>query len=541
MALPLECFLHTDSDRPELLEIAHRKELNIIDSSSKYNFQLQYVPSTASVKDEDIAKQLLKNLFAESEHQTVDDVFADDKTQSLSLMYYVMKNGCLRCGCVSTIVFRLVNKPKETEPFMFVFYRGSDRTPLFEREKNDYYYAKCKYQMNNLDIGHMLLKISQQLLCDNDKVKNSFRTFLVATPNLIEHYIKLDFRVLQLDEKEKIDDDVPEELKQCMILENFSKEHLKFLILDEPLKKDTIYYRRKLEKNNAGQAAHVNDKLVTLQESKCKKVLESCYKEDVEILSSELSEQLFQSYLDIETENFNPFSIMTEQIGDGANLKLVDIVDKYHNLLTIENVNESDSENEIDDVPTLDMSYVDKLMLKQFELTVDFDGKLHGKTVATCEKGNIYCKICNKNILHEDSTLVELISFGANMMHYHLTTNSRVLGFTSESSWERFNNVDNFDKDQKIILCESVNRTDICKHLFRAINLDAAYDEEKMLAASTQTIAFVQNVLLLYYGESHSLYIQFLKKSARQYTKYIEQIQSHLRKNYKKKEKKAII
>ena len=64
-----------------------------------------------------------------------------------------------------------MNKPKETEPFMFVYYRGTNSTALCEREKNDFYYQKCKYPMDNLRIGHLLFRLAQQLLCENDDKK----------------------------------------------------------------------------------------------------------------------------------------------------------------------------------------------------------------------------------------------------------------------------------------------------------------------------------------------------------------------------------
>ena len=127
-------------------------------------------------------------------------------------------------------------------------------------------------------------------------------------------------------------------------------------------------------------------------------------------------------------------------------MDIANIVDKYHNLVSIEDNNSSDDENEFDAEPTLDMSYVDKLMLQQFELKVKFDGAMRNRTITKCEKGNIFCKLCQKNILVQDATFETLETHGANIMHYRLSRNIHAIGFTIQRSWEEFDGVQGLDK-----------------------------------------------------------------------------------------------
>ena len=88
-----------------------------------------------------------------------------------------------------------MNVTIETEPFIFVDYQGTNSTPLSERIKNDPYNGKCKYDMDNLGIDHLLLRLAQEILCKNDEKRRSHRMYLVANDNLVtQHYSKIGLK-----------------------------------------------------------------------------------------------------------------------------------------------------------------------------------------------------------------------------------------------------------------------------------------------------------------------------------------------------------
>ena len=420
---------------------------------------------------------------------------------------------------------------------MFVYYRGTNSTALSERERNDIDYQKHKYPMDNLGIGHLLFRLAQQLLCENDDKLNAYQTYLVTTEEVYKHHYatNYDCKYVIFKNARRIYTNVPTELRKCLKIENFKLATLKLLVFSKPLKEDKICYRRKLARNYKIRAQHVNNNLIELEEKNTKSVIEGDYKSDIDPISSDHAQQIYNEYQQMSLENINPFKHLVPYIQSGAKLDLNNIVDKYHNLISVENMNDSDDENEFDDIPQLDMSYVDKLMLNQFELRVNFDGARRNRTIAKCEKGNIFCKLCNRNICAQDAPFTLLETFGANIMHYHLSRDQHSIGFTSERSWEDFDGVDKFDKKKDIRQCRPTDASRFCKLLFRAINLDCGHTEETLLAASTKSIAFIQSVLTLFYSDKDYLYVQYLKKSARQYTKCIERIQGHLRQTLKKK------
>ena len=534
----LKDLLDDTVDRPELIELSKAKDVktSITETVGQPNYHIYYAPSTSSIRDNDSAKNLLMTLFDRTEHSTLKKVFADKDTQSLSLMYHVARNREIHHECISTIIFTHVNEPNETEPFMFVYYRGTNRTPLSERERNDIYYQKHKYPMDNLGIGHLLYRLAQQLLCENDDKLNAYQTYLVSTDAVYkDHYSNYDCKHVIFNNEKRIYTNVPIELRKCLIIENFKVATLKLLVFTNPLREDKICYRRKLARNYKIRAQHVNKNLIELEEKTTKTVIERDYKSNIDPISSDHAQQIYNEYQQMSLENINPFKHLVPHIQSGAKLDLNNIVDKYHNLISVGNMDNSDDENEMDDIPQLDMSYVDKLMLNQFQLKVNFDGARRNRTIAKCEKGNIFCKLCNSNILSQDAPFTLLETFGANIMHYHLSRDQHAIGFTSERSWEDFDGVDKFDKKQNIRQCQPRDNRRITKLLFRAINLDCGHTEETLLAASTKSIGFIQCVLKLFYSDQDYLYVQYLKKSARQYTKCIERIQGHLRQTYKKK------
>ena len=534
----LKDLLDDTVDRPELIELSKAKDVktSITETVGQPNYHIYYAPSTSSIRDNDSAKNLLMTLFDRTEHSTLKKVFADKDTQSLSLMYHVARNREIHHECISTIIFTHVNEPNETEPFMFVYYRGTNRTPLSERERNDIYYQKHKYPMDNLGIGHLLYRLAQQLLCENDDKLNAYQTYLVSTDAVYkDHYSNYDCKHVIFNNEKRIYTNVPIELRKCLIIENFKVATLKLLVFTNPLREDKICYRRKLARNYKIRAQHVNKNLIELEEKTTKTVIERDYKSNIDPISSDHAQQIYNEYQQMSLENINPFKHLVPHIQSGAKLDLNNIVDKYHNLISVGNMDNSDGENEMDDIPQLDMSYVDKLMLNQFQLKVNFDGARRNRTIAKCEKGNIFCKLCNSNILSQDAPFTLLETFGANIMHYHLSRDQHAIGFTSERSWEDFDGVDKFDKKQNIRQCQPRDNRRITKLLFRAINLDCGHTEETLLAASTKSIGFIQCVLKLFYSDQDYLYVQYLKKSARQYTKCIERIQGHLRQTYKKK------
>lgn len=532
----LKDLLDDTVDRPELIELSKAKDVKtaITETVGQPNYHIYYAPSTSSIRDNDSAKKLLMTLFDRTEHSTLKKVFADKDTQSLSLMYHVARNREIHHECISTIIFRHVNKPNDTEPFMFVYYRGTNSTALSEREKNDIYYQKHKYPMDNLGIGHLLYRLAQQLLCENDDKLNAYQTYLVSTHAVYEgHYSNYDCKHVIFNNEKRIYTNVPIELKECLTIENFKLATLKLLVFTNPLSEDKICYRRKLARNNKIRAQHVNKNLIELEEKTTKTVIESDYKSNIDPISSDHAQQIYNEYQQMKLENINPFKHLVPHIQSGAKLDLNNIVDKYHNLKSFGNMDNSD-ENEMDDIPQLGMSYVDKLMLNQFQLKVNFDGARRNRTIAKCEMGNIFCKLCNRNILSTDAPFTLLETCGAIIMHYHLSKDQHAIGFTSERTWEDFDSFDKIDK-KLIIQCQPSDNRTICKQLFRAINLDCGHTEETLLAASTKSIGFIQCVLKLFYSDQDYLYVQYLKRSARQYTKCIERIQGHLRQTYKKK------
>ena len=249
----LKHFIQNDVDRPELLEIANKATIKLKDDEDQattYNFQIHYRPSTSYVfKGDDTAKNLIKSTFNQPEHKTINKVFADESTQALSLNYITERGSQLIWGCVSTIIFKLVNETKSTEPFIFVYYRTTNKTPLCKRAKKDSYYKKCKFNMDNLGIGHLLLRIAQQLLCENDKNRRSYRIYLVANDDLVSgHYKKIGFEQIAIDGDEMLNTDMPPELKEYLELENTRNTTLKLVVCGKPLNRDKICFRRKLEK-----------------------------------------------------------------------------------------------------------------------------------------------------------------------------------------------------------------------------------------------------------------------------------------------------
>ena len=246
-------FIHIDVDRPELLGIADKATIKLDDDEDNartYNFQIHYRPSTSHVfKGEDTAMTLIKNIFAQTEHAAINKVFADESTQALSLVYFTEKGRELICGCVSTIIFKLVNETKSTEPFLFVYYRATNETPLCKRAKRDSYYKRCKFKMDNLGIGHLLLRIAQQLLCENDKNRRSYRIYLVANDGLVSgHYKKIGFEHIAIEGDKTLDTDMPPELKECLQLENAYGSTLQLAVCGKPLNRDKTCFRRKLKK-----------------------------------------------------------------------------------------------------------------------------------------------------------------------------------------------------------------------------------------------------------------------------------------------------
>ena len=527
-------FVDREIDRPEIVELAIKRR-----DMDDYHYKIHYAPSIALAKEKDLLKPLLLTLFKDAEHGSIEKVFKDKNTQALSLMYYVSRNGMVEYQCISTILFRLCNTPKETEPFIFVYYRATNSTPLSEREQNDIYYAKCKFSMENLGIGYKLLRIAQQLLCENDEHQNSYRMYLVATDDLfIDHYSKIGFKIISFDEDPSIYKNVPEELNECLALENFSPKILNLLVFERPFEQDKICYRRKLARHHKVQAIHVNKNLIELEESKTKRIMEDDIKKKSDPISDAHAQQLFDEYLERYEENMNPFAHLVPEIESGTKLEFSTIVDRYHNLLSVEDIDDSDDDDENDAVPKLDMSYVDKTMLKQFELRIRFDGAIHGDTITKCKMGNIFCSNCKQFILLSDAPFVLLKKFGANIMHYHLLPNTMKSGIITESSWESFEKLEGFDKASDIIQCQRENNRDLCKHLFRAMNLDCGYDEDTLQAVSTRCVGFVQSVLKLFYCDTDSMYVHYLKKCARKYKTCIERIQFHVRKTFKQQKKR---
>ena len=544
----LKNFVAEGTDRPELCKLSKEATLKIDsdnDQALTYNFQVQYYTATMfNDEEDDIGRNLIKTLFQVSEHKTIDNVFEDKNTQSLSVVYYYKRNnGEVMCGCISTIIFRLVNVAAETEPFIFVYYRGTNSTPLSERLKHDSYYSKYKYEMENLGLGHFLLRLAQQLLCEFDDKRRSFRMYLVANNKLIDdHYSKIGFKKIDINARKQLNTaNIPEELKECLELENTRNTSLKLVVCEGPIPKDKICFRRMLSKRAKYQAKHVGARLIELQEDQTAKAIEEVLKEQLDDISDEDENALVEEYprrfVENTDVNKNPFILLNNLIAHKAKLQFRKVVDRYIKDLGLDN--SDDEEAEMDDSPKLFLSHAESFLLKCFELEIEFDGSFNNSnTILNCKKGNIFCKNCGKQILAKNVFVDSLIKNGANMIHYHITTNMNSLGITSESSWDHFYIIDGRDKEKLVLTCNPLDNTSLYKNLFENITKDAAYEEEDLNKASTNMIMFLQCVFKMYYGGSSPLFKKYLRRSAQPYTKCIERIKNHFKLTFKNQRKK---
>ena len=85
--------------------------------------------------------------------------------------------------------------------------------------------------------------------------------------------------------------------------------------------------------------------------------------------------------------------------------------------------------------------------MNMFAFEDEFDGKIDKKEGIKFKYGNIYCNVCQKQILEKNLPDKLLIKWGANIMQQHLIGNTTYLGFATSGSKNKFE--DTFDLDKK--------------------------------------------------------------------------------------------
>ena len=445
MIIALDVFLHPKLDRPELICLGdYCMKENEEDEAGTNVFNIQHVPSTRCSPSQPEMIGLMHLIFNANERRHCENVLNHESTQAFNLIFFndTGDTSTSKTALISTIVFSIIEDEKK--PFMFVYYRCTNPRSLNSRKDTGEDFADFGNKMNGIGIGHLLLRVAQQYLCEITEEMETYTVYLFANPNLVqEHYSKLGFRNLGQVRKSlrnKAYQNASEELKECFQLEGAYNTDLNLQVIETPLKRDTVDFRRLISRHTIPRLPTLTHTNANEEMKRMTQVMEMDANCVLSGITDEESNGFVREFIANGYPLDNPFGHMLEVISNSSIMYLEHIISMYENTMVVNRVTgqvidapnpTKTYENGINGVGRniFPMSETDKLFLSQFGFAVDFTGTLD-KTGSLLHftHGFIVCNKC-MNVIHDDMLdVMELLQFGPDIMHYHLTNDFNSLG-----------------------------------------------------------------------------------------------------------------
>ena len=569
LLIPLRSMLNKNHDRSELvlygkLKYLHDKE------EQKYHFSvyLKHIPSTKNSEDLQVIMNLIEmNFDKEEENEFYDKILNHEDTQAFNIVYHEpmeIGNGEVFEGLISTIIFRIVQD--EEDPCVFVFYRCTHDAPLRKGKYINNKYKQFAIRNKGVGFGHFLLRITQQFSYEYHRDLKSYKMYLFANRKLVTtHYSKIGFcelgHVRNVDSDPLYKNSCPG-LKSCFDIEGAYDSRLILLSRDTPFERDKICHKRILNWKPRPRIVQLKHSEMVEETGRMLQVIEKDLNVNVVINASKARKDISSDFKARGRPLINPISQkIAKIISSGAMLNLSHIIEIYENsdavdLLTIvknerkalclritsesdedeDKEDDTDEEDESEDNTiandekieddtirneekkdkngvgelVLSMRAVDKFFLKFFAFAVEYTGKIINDSILNCEKGNIYCRECAQYIVTRSKPLHLLEQHGAAIMQYHLASEYKSIGFTSNSGVRDFRNCQNINT-QEIKKCK-MKRSSF-PDLFWCINIDETADENQLKRYSENAIIFVKCALEAYYGKKHEKFKNYIPRS----------------------------